>query len=262
MRAALLSLGLVLLALAGAAQAAEPFDPFRLAHIDARPGAQIPMDMAFRDEAGRPVTLRGLAHGRPLILAPVQHRCPNICVATLEGLARAVKGQAARPGRDLEIVAFGIDPREGPADAEVSAQRLDAALGGQAVHALTGAAPDIAAVTRALGYRDAWDPRLGQYAHVAAVAVLTPEGRLSSWLYGVQPPPAVLNAAISVASRGGSANLGQQILLLCYHYAPVVGRYGPLALNALRVAAGLCVLALFGFIAASVLRERRRSAAS
>jgi protein SCO1/2 len=247
----------VVLALAGAAHGAEPFDPFRLARIDPRPGAQVPMDAPFRDEAGRAVTLRGLGHGLPILLAPVQHRCPNICVATLEGLAQAVNGQSARPGRQVEIVAFGIDPREGPADAANSARRLRTALNGQPAHALTGAAPDIAAVTRMLGYHYAWDARLGQYAHIAAVAVLTPDGRLSGWLYGVQPPPAVLDAAVDGAGRGGSANLGQQILLLCYHYAPVIGRYGALALNTLKVAAGLCVLALLGFIALSVLRDRR-----
>jgi len=251
---------LVLMTLAGAARAAGPFDPFHLARIDGRPGAQVPLDLAFRDQAGDTVTLRSLAHGRPILLAPVQHRCPNICGATLEGLARAVNGQAARPGRELEIVAFGIDPREGVADAVVSARRLGAALDGQPVHALTGPPSDIAAVTSAIGYHYAWDPRLGQYAHIAAVAVLTPDGRLSSWLYGIQPSPQALSAAVAAARRGDAGDRGQQLLLLCYHYIPIIGTYGTLALNALKIAGAACVLALFGFIANSLLRERRRSA--
>jgi protein SCO1/2 len=250
-----------LLTLAGAASAAEPFDPFRLARVDGQPGAQVPLDGPFRDEAGRAVTLREIADGRPILLAPVQHRCPNICGATLEGLGRAVDGQATKPGRDVEIVAFGIDPRETPADAAVSAGRLRAALHGRPAHALVGAAADVAAVTGALGYRYVWDPRIGQYAHVAAVAVLTPDGRLSTWLYGVQPPPEVLQAAVGGAGRGSLGGLGDRILLLCYHYAPTVGRYGPAALTALKIVAGACVLALAGFIAASLVRERRRRAA-
>jgi len=260
MRAA--GLILVLLVCGGAARAAEPFDPFRLARIDARPGAAIPMDAPLRDETGRSVTLRALSHGRPLLLAPVQHHCPNICGATLEGLARAINGQAARPGRDIEVVAFGIDPREGPADAQASARRLGSALGGQPAHAVVGGPGDIAAVTGALGFRYAWDPRLGQYAHIAAVAVLTPDGRLSAWLYGVQPSPQALNAAVNAARRGEAGGLGEQLLLLCYHYAPVLGRYAPAALAALKIAAGACVLALAGFIALSLVRERQRSAAS
>jgi len=257
-----LPLVLALLLAAFGARAAPPFDPFGVATIDARPGAQIPLDLPFQDETGRTVTLRGLAHGRPILLAPVQHRCPNICIATLEGLARVLRGQTARPGRDVEVVAFGIDPREGPADAAVSARRLEAGLAGPAgVAALTGPASRIAQVTQALGYRYAWDTRIGQYAHVAAVAVLSPGGRLSGWLYGVAPPPTLVHAAIAAAARGGVASLGERLLLLCYHYDPVSGRYDVLVMDLLGGAAALTALTLAGFIGLMLLRERRARSA-
>jgi protein SCO1/2 len=249
------------LALATAARAAEPFDPFNQAGIDGRPGAPAPMDLPFTDEAGRTVTLRQLGRGKPIVLAPVQHRCPNICGATLGGLARAANQQAYRPGPDFTVVAFGIDPRERPADAAFSQGRLLRALAGRprdGVHAVTGTPATVAAVARALGYRYAWDPRLGQYAHIAAVAVLTPDGRLTNWLYGVAPPAELLHTAVAAAGKGALGGLGDRLLLLCYHYDPTAGRYGPLAWTLLRGGGAAAVLALGGFIGLSLLGERRR----
>jgi protein SCO1/2 len=264
MRHALLSC-LASLTIAASARAAAPFDPLQVAGVAGRPGAQVPMDLPFRDEAGRRVTLRQLGHGQPIVLAPVQHHCPNICGVTLGGLAQAMDGQGLRPGRDFQLVAFGIDPREGPVAAAASVDHLRTALAGHSpdgVHALTGAAPDIAAVTGALGYRYAWDPALGQYAHMAATAVLTPDGRLSAWLYGVQPPPELLKASLAAAGAGRLGALGDRLLLLCYHYDPRTGRYGPLAFDLLRGGAGLVVIGLAGFVGVSLLRERRRRAAA
>lgn len=266
MRAAVLIFHGVLLAIllaSGAAPAAQPFDPFGVATIEERPGVQVPLDLPFRDSRGRATTLRALGHGRPILLAPVQHRCPNICLATLEGLGRAVRNQTARPGRDVEIVAFGIDPREGPADAALSANRLAASLGGPAgAAAVTGSEPQVKAVTHALGYRYAWDPRISQYAHVAATAVLAPDGRLSGWLYGVSPPPALVQVAIGAAAAGGTASLGERLLLLCYHYDPVTGRYDLLIMDLLRGAVALAALAIAALITLALLRERRARTAA
>jgi protein SCO1/2 len=254
----------LVLVLGGSARAAEPFDPFGAAGIDGRPGAAVPLDGTFTDQDGRTVSLRRLGRGRPILLVPVQHRCPNICGATLTGVVRAINAQPARAGRDFTLVAFGIDPGEGPGDAAVSAGRLREALAPTPkadVTALVGRAPAVQAVTRALGYRYAWDPRIGQYAHLAAAAVLTPDGRLAAWLYGVQPPPDVLRTALAAASHGGLAGLGERLLLLCYHYDPVSGRYGPLAWTLLRGLGVVVALVLAAFVVASLVRERRRGRA-
>jgi protein SCO1/2 len=250
----LLLLLLALAAAPGAARAAAPFDPLHAAAIDGRPGAQVPMRAPIRDAQGRPTTLAALGGGRPILLAPVQHHCPNLCGYTLDGLAQRLRETGL--DRQAAVVALGIDPKETPADAQASAARL---RGLADAHAVVGAPAQIAALTGALGYRYAWDPRLGQYAHLAAVAVLTPDGRLSSWLYGVQPPAPVLRAAVRAAGRGGLAALGERITLLCYHYDPQTGRYDSRIALALKLGAAAVALALAAFVALSLRGEKRRA---
>lgn len=250
---------LVLLLIVLVSPPALAFDPFEAAGIDQRPGATIPLDLAFRDEAGRPVTLRALGAGKPIVLAPVLHNCPNICGVTLSGLAEAIEAQQFRPGTDFALIAFGIDPKEGTAEASASLHELERvfpALAGKA-HALTGSAADIAAVTGALGYRYAFDGRIGQYAHVAAVAVLTPQGGLTRWLYGLAPQPTDLKLALTEAGEGRLGDWTDQLLLLCYHYDPQTGRYGPLVFTLLRAAGVLTVGIGAGAIGFAALRERR-----
>lgn len=242
--------------------AAAPFDPFKSTGIDQKPNALIPFDRPFQDEAGHSVTLLQLGDGKPMLLVPVLHNCPNICGVTLSGLMEAVKDQRLRPPGDFTIVAFGIDPKEGPREAQKSLDGLRqrfpdlAAVG---IHALTGKEADIHAVTDALGYRYAWDANIGQYAHDAAVAVLTPDGHLSRWLYGLAPEPSDLRLALTEAGHGQTGDWGDQILLLCYHYDPVTGRYSSLIGLALR-AGGAATIALGGSVLAlALVRERRRT---
>ncbi|HEY1749952.1 MAG TPA: SCO family protein [Caulobacteraceae bacterium] len=251
------------LALAAPAIAA-PLNPASLASVTSPPDARAPMAATFVDQHGRAVTLAGLGGGRPIILAPVQHNCRNLCGLTLESLAQAVAGQGLRPGRDFALVAFGFDPREHPADAARSADRL----GGRdapGVSALVGSPAAVAAVTRGLGYRYTWIAATGQYAHIAAVAVLTPDGRLSDWLLGLDPSPAALHAALIKAQQGKAAapaDLGSQIHLLCFHYDPATGRYSLAIWRLMRWFGGAATLALAGGIGFGVWRERRRGAAA
>lgn len=246
------------LLLLGLLAAAAPFDPFGLATIDERPGAAVPMDMLFHDAAGNRVTLRQLAGGRPILLAPVLHDCPNFCGVTLDGLlaARERAGPGARPAA---VVAFGIDPRETPAAARSDLGRLGArhpaSIGD--VAALTGDAVSIAEVTDALGYRYAFDPRIGQYAHVAATAVLTPNGRLVRWLYGIAPRPDLLRAAVEDAAAGRTGGFVERLILLCYHYDPAQGRYGLAIDRLLKLGCLLTVALLAAFILISRRRERQ-----
>jgi protein SCO1/2 len=242
------------------AKAAWALDPFAEAHIEQRPGAAVPLDTVFHDEAGRPITLRQAGGGKPMLLAPVMHRCPNICGLTLAGVAEAVQLQKFVSGRDFTLVAFGIDPREGAPEAAVSIEGLrnnfPALQAG--VHGLTGKGTDIATVLAPLGYRYAWDTNLNQYAHIAAVAVLTPDGRLSRWLYGITPDPTDVRLALTEAGEGKIGTWSDQLLLLCYHYDPQTGRYGTVIWILLRIAGGLTVMMGMGWIGWMVLREHRR----
>jgi protein SCO1/2 len=258
MTARLLTLLLVALLSIGAV---DPNDPFKSATIVERPGAAIPLDGAFVDQDGKPTTLRKIAGGQPLLIVPVQHECPNICSVTLAGITGAIDGQARyRPGRDFAIVALGIDPREGPAQARDDLHRLAEQRPGkwQPV-ALTGSDDAIHAVTDALGYRYAWSSQLNQYAHVSGTAVLTADGKLSSWLYGLAPTSAQVDSALAQAAAGRSGGIMQQILLLCFHYDPQTGRYSLAIVKALRIAGILTVAAIALLV---LLLSRRRSNAA
>jgi protein SCO1/2 len=254
--------GLLALLLIVLAPSAFAFDPFAKAGIDRLPNAAVPLDAMFRDETGRKLTLRAAGEGRPILLVPVMHRCPNICGLTLAGIGEAVQLQKFVSGRDFTLIAFGIDPREGPAEATQSIeglrQNFPALLAG--VHGLTGDAASIAAVLKPLGYRYDWDADLNQYAHIAAVAVLTPNGRLSRWLYGITPDPTDVRLALTEAGEGKVGGWTDQLLLLCYHYDPQTGRYGPLIWTMLRVAGGATALLGLAWIALALRRERRRQA--
>jgi protein SCO1 len=254
----LLLLAPILLALSAAPASA--LDPFKAAGIDRRPDARVPMEIAFQDESGATKTLRDLSGGRPMLLVPVQHECPNICGVTLASLLQAVAGQSLRPGADFGVVAFGIDPKETPRDAADSLGRALQAVPAfprAAIHGLTGTGAAVAAVTDALGYRYAWDPQLEQYDHVAAIAVLTPDGRLARWLYGVAPAPEDLKLALTEAGQGQAGHWTDQLLLLCYHYDPATGRYSSIIWTVLRVLAALTLAAGAILVGRNVYREHR-----
>jgi len=237
------------------------FDPSREAGIDPRPGGQIPLNPPFRDENGNATTIHSLADGKPILLAPVLHACPNICGVTLQGLAHAIAGQRFRPGRDFVFIAFGIDPAEDAADARASLARLAAAvpsLPREAIHGLTGGQKEISAVTAALGYRYGQDGDSGQIAHLAASAVLTPDGHLVRWLYGIAPASRDLEVALADAGRGQTDSWAEQILLLCFHYDPQAGAYSSLAWTSLRLGLSVILLLGGGFVAWSIARERAK----
>jgi protein SCO1/2 len=241
--------------------AVDPNDPFKSATIVERPGAAIPLDGPFVDQDGKPTTLRRIAGGKPLLIVPVQHECPNICSVTLAGITGAIDGQARyRPGRDFAIVALGIDPREGPPQARDDLHRLAEQRPGKWLPvALTGSDKAIRAVTDALGYRYAWSKQLNQYAHVSGTAVLTADGKLSSWLYGLAPTPAQVGSALAQATAGKSGGIMQQILLLCFHYDPQTGRYSLAIVKALRIA-GILTVAVLGLLVLLLSRRRRNAA--
>jgi protein SCO1/2 len=243
--------------------ATRAFDPFRLAGIDQRPDALLPLSTRFIDEHGKEVSLGKLSGGRPMLMVPLLHRCPNICGVTLSGLMEAIRAQSYMVGKDFAVAAMSIDPTETPDDAQQSLAELrkrypDLAL---KVHALTGSSEAVAAVTQALGYRYAWDPEIGQYAHIAATAVVTPSGHLSRWLYGLSPMPDDLELSLTEAGQGRIGSWKEQLLLLCYHYDPTTGKYSPIIWDALRVGGGLTAGSLIGWLGLSLVRERRRTGA-
>lgn len=237
--------------------AAAPFDPFGAARIDERPGAHIPMTGNLVDETGARTSLARLGRGKPMLLVPVLHDCPNLCGVTLDGLASAMRAGNVAADGDATVVAFGIDPRESVADARLSIDKLvlrHPELAGR-IHATVGDAATDRAVTDALGYHYAFDPRIGQIAHAAAVAVLTPDGRFSRWIYGLAPEPAEVTTALAEARAGHTGGFVRQLILLCYHYDPQTGRYGLAIAWLLRVACLVTVLALLLYLLSGKRRQ-------
>jgi protein SCO1/2 len=232
--------------------------------FDQRLGETLPLDAALVDESGRAVRLGDYFGRRPVVLSLAYYGCPMLCTLSLNGLASAMKTLSFDAGREFEVVTVSFEPRETPAQAASAKKaylerygRPEAAAGW---HFLTGDAAAVAAVTRAVGFRYAWDEETRQYAHPTGVVVATPEGRIARYLYGVEYAPKDLRFALVEASAGRVGNPVDQLLLYCYEYDPVRGRYGAAIMRTVRFMGILTVLGLAALIA--VLRRGDRAAAA
>ncbi|WP_263138823.1 SCO family protein [Pseudomonas sp. RIT-PI-AD] len=260
LRAWIVAVALGVLALS--ARAAPVFDPFTEVGIDAqRRGERIATAARFTDQDGRSVVLGELLDIRPVLLVPVYYRCPNVCGPALATLFNMLANVSYRAGVDYQVIAFSFDPAETPEDArreqERLAKRWPQLARAEGVRFLTGAAADSEALAAAIGFRYRYDPDLKQYAHASAVAVLTADGRLSRWLYGLGYQPTDLRLGLTEAGQGKLGSLGEQLLLLCYHYDPQSGTYNSLVIHLLQVGGVGTALALAVFIGVTLRRERR-----
>jgi protein SCO1/2 len=230
--------------------------------IEQRLGAQLPLDAALRDEAGRAVKLGDYFKGpRPVAFALVYYKCPMLCNQILNGLVSGLRGVALTPGKDFDVVVLSFDPREGPADAAKKKEtvlhdyrRLETAAGW---HFLTGDKAAIDAVTAAAGFHYYFDEATNQFAHASAVMVATPGGQLSHYFYGIEYAPRELRLGLVEASAGKTGSPVDQLLLYCYHYDPTTGRYGPAIMNIMRLCGVVTVLGLVALI--GVMRRRGAS---
>jgi protein SCO1/2 len=230
--------------------------------IDQKLNATLPLDLEFNDEAGGVVTLRQFFGPRPVVLALVYYGCPMLCTQVLNGLAGSLQGVPYLVGQEYEVVVVSFDPGETPAMAAERKQqfvrRYIRDVREENIHFLTGRDASIKALTSAVGFRYAWDQQTSQFAHPAAITVLTGDGRVSRYLYGVEFAPRDLKLALVEASEGRIGSLVEQAMLFCYHYDPERGRYGFVIMNLVRAAGALTVLVLGASIVLSLRRERRR----
>lgn len=254
---------LLLLTAAAPAWAGVPFDPFGSVSVETPEDARVPPGARFTDRHGEPVDLAEVVAGDvPVVLAPVYYECPNICTVSTASLVQSLALLTAlEPGEDYRVVFFSFDPREGPAQArkalaDLGERRFDYPGLSQA-RFLSGPPESIEAVTRALGYRYAWDEDIGQYSHANAFAVLTPDGRVSRWINAISVEPTDLRLAIVEAGNGAVGDVSDFLLMLCYQYDPTVGKYGPIIQVSMKAAAGATLSVLFGFIGLALWREHR-----
>lgn len=205
-----------------------PRDLETRAGFDQHLGAQVPVDLRFRDANGRDTTLAAIAQGKPVLLSLGYYRCPNLCGMVLHGLGDAASKLSLRPGSDYQIVFASIDPHETSADAAQAAHRLarmhpDADV--DRWHFLAGDESSIHALAEAVGFRYFYDERNKQYAHAAGAVVLTGQGKIAQYFFGVAFPPDTLRLAVIDASHGQLGSLIDQLVLLCCGYDPATGRY-------------------------------------
>ena len=243
------------------AQPAPPTAILNQVGIDQKLGEQVPLDLVFRDESGTAVPLRQYFGQRPVVLALVYYQCPMLCTMTLNGMVKAFRTLNFDVGNQFEVVTISFDPRETAQLAAAKKQqyikhygRANSAAGW---HFLTGDEDAIRQLTASVGFRYTWDAASQQYAHATGLILLTPQGQVSRYLYGLEYSPRDLRLGLIEASQNRIGTLTDQVLLLCYHYDPMTGRYGFAITAALRVGAVLTMTALGGFVLLMLRRERR-----
>lgn len=217
-------------------------------HLD----GQVPADLVFVDDTGRSIKLGDYFGKKPLILNLVYYNCTMLCGEALSGLSAAMKMIKFDAGKEFEVVTVSFNPKETPEMAAAKKKEFVRRYGRPGAesgwHFLTGSPESINALTKAVGFEYQYDPRNGQYAHATAIMVLTPEGRISRYFYGVDFPPKDLRMGLVEASSGKIGNPVDQVLLYCYHYDPATGRYGAVVSNMLKIGGALTILLLGGMI--------------
>jgi protein SCO1/2 len=216
--------------------------------VDQKLNKQIPLDLTFRDEHGQPVQLRDYFGQKPVIISLVYYDCPMLCTQVLNGLESSLKLLPMDIGKQFNVVTVSIDPTERPVLAEAKQALYTGIYGrpGAAAgwHFLTGNEPQIRQLADALGFRYAYDPDSKQFAHASAITLLTPEGKISRYFYGIQYASRDLRLGLVEASKGKIGTPVDQVLLFCYHYDPVTGKYGLLISRVIQAAGALTVLAI------------------
>lgn len=231
--------------------------------FDPQLNAQLPLDLQFRDEAGRTVRLGDYFGGRPVVLALVYYSCPMLCNQVEQSLVGALKMLSFTAGKEYEVVFVSFDPRENSdlaggkkLDALSRYGRPESAAGW---HFLVGSQEPIAALTRAANFRYTFDEKTNLFAHASGILVLTPQGRISRYFSGVEYPPRDLRLGLVDASAGKIGTPVDHLLLFCYQYDPSSTRYSATILGVIRLGGIVTILAL---VAGVVVYRWRRSRAA
>ena len=217
-------------------------------HLD----EQIPPALTFRDETGKAVTLGDYFGKKPIILNLVYYQCPMLCGEVLTGLESALRVLKFDVGKEFDVLTVSFDPKETPQMAAAKKaeylKRYGRAGAAEGWHFLTGPAASIDALTKAAGFQYQYDAKSGQFAHATAIMVLTPEGKIAQYYYGVEYAPKDLRLGLIQASENKIGTVVDQVLLYCYHYDPDTGKYGAIISRVLQLAGGATVLILGTFL--------------
>jgi len=224
-------------------------------------GAQVPLQTRFTNEFGATVPLSTYFGQKPVLLTLVYFKCPMLCTEVLNGAVRTMRMMTSLSiGKDFNVVTISFDPRE---TSELAAKkkavyidrykRAGAATGWPF---LTGSETSIKAVADAVGFHYVYDKEIDQYAHASGIMILTPEGKVSHYFFGVEYPPGDVRLSLIEASHNAVGSRVDQLLLYCYHYDPATGHYGIAIMKVLRLAGIATALLLATMIFTTVLRDR------
>jgi protein SCO1/2 len=237
--------------------------PSALTHVsfEQRLNEQLPLDLPFKDEAGRAVKLGEFFGRKPVVLTFVYYDCPMLCTEVLNGLESSLRVLTETIGKEFDVVTVSFDPKETPILAagkkKAYLERYKRAEAEQGWHFLTGDQPAIDALTKAAGFNYFWDEASHQFAHASGIVVVTPTGKVSRYFFGIDYAPRDVKFALIESSNEKVGTLADKLLLYCYHYDPVKGNYGFAAMRAIRVGGAVTVLALVGFMFVSIRRDQK-----
>lgn len=260
-----LSLWLSLVSFARAHDASRPI-PLRDVEFDQKLNSQIPLDLSFTDERGVPVQLRQYFGGKPIILNFVYYKCRDLCPLLLDGMVRTLRGVSFDIGTEFDVLTVSIDPHDNAALAAAQKRDFLARYGRpgseRGWHFLTGAEAAIDKLAEAVGFHYSFDATTGEFAHATGIVLLTPTGKTSRYFYGIEFSPRDVRLGLVEAGEGKIGTPIDQLLLFCYHYDPVTGKYGPFVTNLVRLGGLITAVGLAGFILWMLRRERAQAAAA
>lgn len=223
---------------------------------------QVPMESEFRNEMGQIVTVKECIGDRPAVLVLAYYRCPMLCNQVLNGVARSLQGVGFQPGKDFEVVVVSFDPTD---TVELAASKKKGVVrafrygdDGAGWHFLIGDKQTVATLADRVGFEYQHDPVTDQFAHASGIILLTPAGRVSRYFYGIEYPTRDVRLGLVEASSGRIGSPVDEILLYCFHYDPLTGRYGLAIMRVIRAGGIATVIALVGFIVISLRRESRQ----
>ena len=235
--------------------------------IDQKLDTQLPLDLVFNDEDGNPVRLGDLMQGRPVVLALVYYECPMLCTVVLNDMLRSFVAVPMLIGKDYDVITISFNPKETP---KLAAEKKRGylrryAAGDRAAaessarngwHFLTGNEESIKRITETVGFRYKWDEKSQQFFHPSGITVVTPGGKIARYFFGIDYDPVDLRLALSEASGNKIGKLTDKVLLYCFHYDELSGKYTPAIMRGMRVAGVITIIGLVGGITWMLRRER------
>jgi protein SCO1/2 len=220
--------------------------------IDQKLNEQVPLDAVFKDEQGNDVQLSQFFKGKPVILSLVYYSCPMLCTQVLNGMMGSLRRVSFNIGEQFEVVTVSFDPRETPQLAAakkvtyIKGYNRAGAEGGW--HFLTGDEANIKRLTEAVGFRYVWDDQTKQFAHASGIMILTPEGKIARYFYGIDYAPNDLRLGLVEASQNKIGTPVDALMLYCYHYDPATGKYGAVVMNIVKIAGVITLILIVGLL--------------